>query len=276
LRNYVAKITAIVWKDVAAELRTKEAVSSMFVFALLTIVIFNFALDLTPVNTADVAPGILWVTFTFAGVLGLNRSFLREKDQGCLEGLMMTPVDRSALYFGKLLANWLFITAIEVVALPVFGIFFNLPVLRLPIVPITLLGTLGFVAVGTIFAAMAVNTRLRDVLLPIMPVPHCRAGRDRSRQVHRRCAQRPATKRSKPLVPIDDRLRLTFRRCIHLCCSIHVLEEVGKGAEWQNTFRVTTELRAICTLHFESSGVSFQKMGANHRVQQKSATNFTN
>lgn len=171
MRNYVAKITAIVWKDVAAELRTKEAVSSMFVFALLTIVIFNFALDLTPVNTADVAPGILWVTFTFAGVLGLNRSFLREKDQGCLEGLMMTPVDRSALYFGKLLANWLFITVIEVIAWPVFGIFFNLPVLRLPIVPITLLGTLGFVAVGTIFAAMAVNTRLRDVLLPIMLFP---------------------------------------------------------------------------------------------------------
>jgi len=171
LRNYVAKVAAIVWKDVAAELRTKEAVSSMFVFALLTIVIFNFALDLTPVNTKDVAPGILWVTFTFAGVLGLNRSFLREKDQGCLEGLMMTPVDRSALYFGKLLANWLFITVIEAISLPLFGIFFNIPILQPMILPITLLGTLGFTAVGTIFAAMAVNTRLRDVLLPIMLFP---------------------------------------------------------------------------------------------------------
>ncbi len=143
----------------------------MFVFALLTIVIFNFALDLTPVNTKDVAPGILWVTFTFAGVLGLNRSFLREKDQGCLEGLMMTPVDRSAIYFGKLLANWLFITVIEAISLPLFGIFFNLPILQPMILPITLLGTLGFTAVGTIFAAMAVNTRLRDVLLPIMLFP---------------------------------------------------------------------------------------------------------
>jgi heme exporter protein B len=171
LRNYSSKIAAIVWKDVAAELRTKEAVSSMFVFALLTIVIFNFALDLTPVNTKDVAPGILWVTFTFAGVLGLNRSFLREKDQGCLEGLMMTPVDRSAIYFGKLLANWLFITVIEAISLPLFGIFFNLPILQPMILPITLLGTLGFTAVGTIFAAMAVNTRLRDVLLPIMLFP---------------------------------------------------------------------------------------------------------
>lgn len=171
MRNYSSKIAAIVWKDVAAELRTKEAVSSMFVFALLTIVIFNFALDLTPVNTKDVAPGILWVTFTFAGVLGLNRSFLREKDQGCLEGLMMTPVDRSAIYFGKLLANWLFITVIEAISLPLFGIFFNLPILQPMILPITLLGTLGFTAVGTIFAAMAVNTRLRDVLLPIMLFP---------------------------------------------------------------------------------------------------------
>jgi len=171
LTNYIAKIAAIVWKDVAAELRTKEAISSMFVFALLTIVIFNFALELTPVNTTDVAPGILWVTFTFASVLGLNRSFLREKDQGCLEGLMMTPVDRSALYFGKLLANWLFITVIEAITLPLFGVFFNLPVLKWPILLITLLGTLGLTAVGTIFAAMAVNTRLRDVLLPIMLFP---------------------------------------------------------------------------------------------------------
>jgi len=171
LRNSIAKIATIVWKDVAAELRTKEAISSMFVFALLTIVIFNFALELTPVNSAAVAPGILWVTFTFAGILGLNRSFLREKDQGCLEGLMMTPVDRSALYFGKLLANWLFISVIEAISLPLFGVFFNLSVLRWPILPITLLGTLGFTAVGTIFAAMAVNTRLRDVLLPIMLFP---------------------------------------------------------------------------------------------------------
>ncbi len=110
--NYLRKILAIVWKDIIAELRTKEMFSAMFVFAVLVIVIFNFAFELRGVERVrEAAPGILWVAFTFAGVLGLNRAFVLEKDRGCLEGLLLAPVDHTAVYFGKMISTVLFMLA---------------------------------------------------------------------------------------------------------------------------------------------------------------------
>ncbi len=168
----VKKALWIVWKDVVCELRTKETLSSMFVFALLAIVIFNFAFQLRGDERVGlIAPGVLWVAFTFAGVLGLNRSFIKEKDHGCLEGLMLCPVDRSAIYAGKALGNLAFMLLMEAIALPMFAVFFNLPVLMPSLLLVILLGTVGFAGVGTLFSAISVNTKAREVMLPILFFP---------------------------------------------------------------------------------------------------------
>ncbi|MCL4466371.1 MAG: heme exporter protein CcmB [Chloroflexi bacterium] len=165
------KVWAILWKDIVSEWRSKDMSTSMLVFALMAVVIFNFAFELRVENVANVAPGVLWVAICFAGVLGLNRSLILEKDRGCLEGLMLCPVDRSAIYLGKMLGNVLFMLAMEVVVLPVFAVFFNLPVFTPDLLLVVLVGTLGFAGVGTLFAAIAVNTRAREVMLPVLLFP---------------------------------------------------------------------------------------------------------
>jgi heme exporter protein B len=171
LIGFLRKVLAIVHKDIIAELRTKEMFSSMFVFALLVIVIFNFAFELRVANVKQVAPGVLWVTFTFAGMLGLNRSFILEKDKGCLEGLLLAPVDRSAIYFGKMLGNLIFMLVVEAIVLPIFWVLFNPPLFSPALILIIVLGTLGFAGVGTLFSAIAVHTRAREVMLPILLFP---------------------------------------------------------------------------------------------------------
>jgi heme exporter protein B len=171
LIGFLRKVLAIVHKDIIAELRTKEMFSSMFVFALLVIVIFNFAFELRVANVKQVAPGVLWVTFTFAGMLGLNRSFILEKDKGCLEGLLLAPVDRSAIYFGKMLGNLIFMSVVEAIVLPIFWVLFNPPLFSPALILVIVLGTLGFAGVGTLFSAIAVHTRAREVMLPILLFP---------------------------------------------------------------------------------------------------------
>jgi heme exporter protein B len=169
---YLRKVFAIVAKDVATELRTREMLSSMFVFSLLVILIFNFAFDLRAENQKTLAPGVLWVAIAFAGMLGLSRSFIMEKDRGSMEGLLLTPVDRSAIYLGKMLGNVLFIAVVEVIILPIFIVFFNLSAGDLPLMAgVMILGTIGFAGVGTLFSAMAIHTRAREVLLPVLLFP---------------------------------------------------------------------------------------------------------
>jgi heme exporter protein B len=170
--SYLRKVFAIVAKDVVAELRTREMLSSMFVFSLLVILIFNFAFDLRAENQRTLAPGVLWTAIAFGGMLGLSRSFIMEKDRGSIEGLMLAPVDRSAIYLGKMLGNVLFIAVVEAVILPIFMVLFNLAGRELPLlVGVMLLGTIGFAGVGTLFSAMAVHTRAREVLLPVLLFP---------------------------------------------------------------------------------------------------------
>jgi len=171
--GYLRKVSAIVWKDIVAELRTKEMFSAMFVFAVLVIVVFNFAFDLrvSGQRVREVAPGALWVAFTFAGILGLNRAFASEKDGGCLEGLLLAPVDHTAIYFGKMISTALFMVIVEALMLPVFTAFFGVNLFDLRLVLIVLLGTLGFAGVGTILSAMTAQTRAREVLLPILLLP---------------------------------------------------------------------------------------------------------
>ena len=169
---YLSQVAAIIAKDIAAELRTREMLSSMGVFSILVIIVFNFALELTDRQIVLTAtPGALWVTIIFAGMLGLNRSLAVELDKGCLDGLLLTPVDRSAIFFGKALGNALFMLIVEVVVLPLFVVFFDVPLIRPWVMVIVVLGTLGFAGVGTLLSSMAVNTRAREVMLPILLFP---------------------------------------------------------------------------------------------------------
>ena len=169
--TFLSAIGAIVWKDLAAELRSRELLSAMLVFALLVILIFNFALELDPSTRKSATPGILWATFAFASTLGLNRSMAVEKDRGCLDGLLLAPVDRSAIYFGKTISNLVFMLIVETVVLPVYSVLYNTNLFNPGLIVVILLGSIGYVVVGTLLSSMAVQARTRDVLLPILLFP---------------------------------------------------------------------------------------------------------
>ena len=164
-------ILTILWKDVLLEIRTKETVIPILVFSFLVIIVFNFVMDPNPALVEAVAPGVLWVAFTFAGLLGLSRSFAMEKEQGCIEGLMMCPVGRDLLYLGKMLGSFLFVLLVELLMLPVFAVVFNIPLFEPGLWLITVLATFGFASVGAIFSAIAINTKAKEVLLPILFFP---------------------------------------------------------------------------------------------------------
>jgi heme exporter protein B len=169
--SFLRALSAVVWKDLAAELRSRELLSAMLVFSLLVILIFNFALELDAEARATVTSGVLWVTFSFAGTLGLNRSMAMEKDRGCLDGLLLAPVDRSAIYFGKAIGNLVFMVIVEATVLPVYSLLYNINLFKPGLLLVILLGSIGYVAVGTLLSSMAVQTRTRDILLPILLFP---------------------------------------------------------------------------------------------------------
>jgi len=171
--SLAAAALLIARKDLAIEFRTRTAFFSAVVFALLGIVIFYFAWDPTAVATIDLAPGVLWVIFTFAGLLGLHRSFGIELADRAIDGLLGAPIPREAIYLGKALANLVFVGAVEAIAIPAVALFYNMPFggQGLAIVAIALLATIGLVAVGTLFSAMAVNTHLAELLLPMLSLP---------------------------------------------------------------------------------------------------------
>jgi heme exporter protein B len=162
---------AVAWKDLAAELRSREVFTAMLVFSLLVIVIFNFALELDIRAREAVTSGVLWVTFAFAGTLGLNRSLSIEKDQGSLDGLLLAPVDRSAIYFGKVTSNLVFMLIVEAIVLPMYSFLYNVNLFEPGLLLTLLLGSIGYIVVGTLLAAMAVHSRTRDVMLPILLFP---------------------------------------------------------------------------------------------------------
>jgi heme exporter protein B len=164
---------AIAAKDIRAELRSRTALLSAVVFAALVLVVFNFARDPTVLPASDLAPSVLWVTFALAAMVALNRAFNIERENGALDGLLLAPVPREALFLGKLLANLAFVGTVELVTLPLFTLFFNVSIVRaLPgVLAVTALATIGFVAVGTIFSAMAVRTRFAELMLPVLLLP---------------------------------------------------------------------------------------------------------
>ena len=163
----------ILRKDLRVEFRTKEVFNSAAVFALLVIVTFSMAFEPSAEQTREFSGGLLWVAFTFSAMLGLSRTFAREVHNDCLQGLRMAPISAAAIYTGKLLSNILFLGLIEAILLPLFAVFYNV---RLwPVAPqlavIVLLGSWGLAAVGTSFAAIATNIRLREMMLPVLLFP---------------------------------------------------------------------------------------------------------
>ena len=171
MTDFIRPILILAWKDVLLELRTKDVVVSVLMFALLAAIIFNFAFVPSPAVLALVVPGILWVAFTFAGVLGFNRSFMLEKDKGSLEGLLLCPVSRDVIYFGKLLGLVAFMLVAEAVLFPLFGILYNFSLFDPWLFLVAALATIGFAGVGTLFSAIAVNTRSREIMLPVLLLP---------------------------------------------------------------------------------------------------------
>ncbi|UCE05368.1 MAG: heme exporter protein CcmB [bacterium] len=166
-------LVTIAWKDILSEFRSRETITSMLIFCVIVVVIFNFMFEPGSTLVREMIPGILWVAITFAGILGLNRSFIYEVDQGCLLGLLLCPVDHYVLYLGKMLGNFIFMVIMEIIIIPLMIVLFNLDILSiiLPLALIILLGTLGFAAVGTLLSAISVNTRAREILLPILLFP---------------------------------------------------------------------------------------------------------
>jgi len=169
----ISKVGAILWKDILSEYRSKEMLGSMIVFSLLVSVIFNFAFPPGSELMREAAPGILWMTIIFASLLGLNRSFVYEVEKGCLQGLMLAPVDRNVIYLGKALVNFIFICLVEMIVLPLFSIFFDLNFIDslLKMLLVLILSTAGIAIIGTLFSAISVNTRSRETVLPIIFFP---------------------------------------------------------------------------------------------------------
>ena len=171
--RFLRQVMVITAKDLRAEMRTKEAINASIAFAIVILLILSFAFDPSEDTTREISGGLLWIVFTFAGTLVLNRSFARELPNDCLDGLLAAPVPGSAIFLGKALSNFVLILAVEAVALPVFGIFYNVRWTRQfwSLMLVQALGTWGFTAVGTVFSALTVNIRLREVMLPLLVYP---------------------------------------------------------------------------------------------------------
>jgi heme exporter protein B len=171
--GFLASTLAIARKDMLMELRSRSVILSAVTFAVLALTIFFFAWDPTAVASIDLAPGVLWVIFTFSGLLGLHRSFGVEQPTRAMDALLAAPVSREAIYLGKLIANLGFVALVQTISLPAVALLYNVPVgaYVFPLICVVLLAAVGLVAVGTLFSSMAVSTRLAELLLPLLALP---------------------------------------------------------------------------------------------------------
>ena len=169
----VRQILTVAFKDLRAELRTKEAINASFAFALVILLMFSFAFDPEADTTREISGGLLWIVFAFAGTLILNRSFAREIPNDCLDALVAAPVPGAVLFLGKAIANFVLVLAVELVSLPVFGVFYNVKWTQQfwELMGVLALATWGMTVIGTIFSALTVNIRLREVMLPMLTYP---------------------------------------------------------------------------------------------------------
>lgn len=170
---FFRRALTITVKDLRAELRSKEAINASLSFALVILLLFSFAFDPTAEQTREISGGLLWLVFAFAGALILNRSFARELANDCLDALVASPVSGAALFLGKCLANLALLVAVELISLPVFGVFYNVRWSHRfwSLFLVLLLGTWGLTVIGTMFSALTVNLRLRELMLPVLVYP---------------------------------------------------------------------------------------------------------
>lgn len=173
MNGFFRSLRTILVKDIKTELRTREFLGNTFMFALLVIVIFNFAFSLTPENSPALSAGILWIAFLFAGTLGLGRSFQVEMENDCINGLTLAPVDRTALFWAKCLGNLAFLVTVQAIILPVYIVLYNINVMEFFFrqAAVFFLGDIGFVALGTLLSALSVNLKARELLLPVLLFP---------------------------------------------------------------------------------------------------------
>jgi heme exporter protein B len=171
--RFLRHAAAIAWKDLRVELRTREIVYTMAFFAAMIVLIFSFAFVREGEAIGEVASGILWVAIAFAGTLGLGRAFAREREGDTMRGLLLAPADRASIFLGKAVGVALFILLVAVVTVPLVGLLFGAPVLAHPLElgALLVLATIGFAVVGSVFAAMLLKTRMREVLLPVILYP---------------------------------------------------------------------------------------------------------
>jgi len=164
-------VFAIIRKDLRAELRSRELVSTMVLFALLSVLVFSFALELDRTARQEIVNGILWVTLVFASILGLNRSLATERELGGMDAMMISPIPRMAIYLGKMVGNFLFVLVVGLSLLPVMTILYNIVLIQIPLLATLILGVFGLASIGTLLAAMTAQTRSRETLLPIAMLP---------------------------------------------------------------------------------------------------------
>lgn len=171
--RFLRQIGTVAAKDLRSELRTKEALNASLSFALVILLLFSFAFEPTSEMTREISGGLLWLVFAFAGALVLNRSFARELENDCLDALIASPVPPPALFLGKAAANYVLLLGIEIVCLPVFGVFYNVSWARQPLwlLLVLLMASWGIAVVGTVFSALTVNMRLRELMLPMLVYP---------------------------------------------------------------------------------------------------------
>jgi len=171
--TYLSHIWFLVKKDLISEFRSKEIVSSMLIFSVLIVVIFSFAFEPDRETIQKVFPGIIWVSFIFAGTLGLNRSFISEQDNGAIMGLMLGVIEPGVIYLAKSITNFVFLLVIQVVTLPVVFILFDTSVKGsyLQLMLVIILGSWGFIFMGTFMSTFSVNTKFSEILLPIILFP---------------------------------------------------------------------------------------------------------
>jgi heme exporter protein B len=168
---YLQQVRAILRKDILIELRTRESSTAMLVFAVMAIVLFNFALRLRVDSLRPLVPGILWVILVFAGTLGLGRSMTNEQINQCMDGLLLAPCDRSVIFVGKAMANLLFTLLIALIIVPVMAVLFDESILQWGVVLTIVVGVVGYAGAGTLIATMAASTRAREIFLPILLFP---------------------------------------------------------------------------------------------------------
>lgn len=171
MRPFLEAVLAITWKDLKAERRTREILGAMLVFALTVILVFVFAFDLSVEMRRKAAAGVIWVTLCFAGTISINRSMTLEKDREGFDGLLLAPVDRTAIYISKVVVNWVYLLITAAIVLPVYSLFNNTNLLSWGTLLVVLLGTLGYILVGTLLSTLSLQVRARDMLLPVLLFP---------------------------------------------------------------------------------------------------------